>query len=180
MFFNKERSGAGGILFIGCSMALAMIFVLTITFIRLSTAKSVAESVEHTIALQCLASCYLHPNSYGEDNVWTDTTQKFDPITEGGNQIKPVDQFISTMKAYNLMSRGERGKTDGAADIKVAMRYIKHDSSNYSSNPSFEICVYNWSSYDSYWTHVFKIKPNPVKVVVEDAYKPNLNPGHPS
>lgn len=178
-YMNKDRHGTGGVLFLLSTAMLAVMMVFTITFIRISTAKSVAESVEHTIALQCLASAYLHPTKYSDTNTWT-SNKTFDAITTGSDPINPLQQFNDTMKAYNLMKHGERsGQADGTADEWIAMKYIKKDSTSLSPEgkplSTFEIQIGGWTCYDNWWDAAWPIVPNSAKVTIETSgYTPNI------
>lgn len=166
MFLKQDRCGTGGLLFIFTSMILAVTMIGTVTFIRASTARSVAESVEHTIALQCLASCYTHPNKYGTTNTWT-SDNVFDSVTKDGTTIDPLNEFNSLMTSYHLISNDK-------AD-KISMKYSKHDNIvNGSYHPSFEIQIAGWSASDTFWDSVLKITPNPAKVTIEDSYKSSI------
>ena len=168
-FLNADRRGTGGLLFMFVSIVMALTMVLTITYVRASTARSVAESVEHTIALQCLASCYTHPNKYNDENFWTGN-REFESITETGQPIDPLQQFNDAMVTYRLMNTRDLG------DEQISMAYKKADASSVRKGkkvPSFEIQISNWSCYDTWWDHLSKISPNPVKVVIEADYLPS-------
>lgn len=168
-FLQSNRHGTGGLLFMFVSIVMALTMVLTITFVRMSTARSVAESVEHTIALQCLASCYTHPDKYNNENYWTGN-REFDSITESGQPIDPLKQFNDAMVTYHLMS------PRGLDKEQIAMSYKKADPSSVRKGqrvPSFEIQISNWACYDTWWEHLSRIRPNPVKVVIENDYLPS-------
>ena len=166
-YLNKTRRGTGGLLIIYTSMALTLMLVTTITFIRVSTARSVAESVEHTIALQCLASCYTHPESYSNENYWSDN-KEFEPIYGKGDDINPQQEFNSLMQSYHLMDSDTSGET-------VAMHYSKTGNViNGKKHPTFEIQIGNWKCFNSFWDNFIRIVPNPVKVTIEDSYETRL------
>lgn len=173
-FLNERRSAAGGIVFIFVTMILAFTMIITITFIRASTARSVAESVEHTIALECLASIYTHPTEFTRDTYTWTSNYTFPAIVTGGSAIDPLDQFVSVMQEYNLMKSDERaGVTYDASDITVYMKYIASDPDS-NGYPTFEIQIGNWVAFDSWWDHIFRITPNPVKVTIENSYSISL------
>lgn len=164
-FLKRKKAGTGGLLFIFTTMALAFLMVFTVTYIRVTTARSVAESVEHTIALQCLASAYTHPDKYGETNYWT-SNKIFDPITSTSKEINPLEEFNRIMTSYNLM---------GKQATKIAMAYNKTDNMNGGvPHSTFEIQVSGWTSKNYFWSNVIPIVPNPVKVVIEDDYESKL------
>lgn len=168
---EKRKDGTGGLLFIFTSMILAVILIGTTTFIRAATSRSVAESVEHTIAMQCLASCYTHPEQYGDYQVWTSNTT-FEPINRDGVRFDPLNTFNSVMKSYRLMRSNERpNAADGASGERISMKWNRNDHVyDGETHPTFEIQIGPYACYDSWWDHIFKITPNPVRVVVEDSY----------
>lgn len=161
---KMKRKGTGGLLFIFTSMALAFMMIVSITFIRASTARSIAESVEHTIALQCLASCYTHPDKYNDYNQWT-SNKTFDSVSDSGSDIDPLGEFNSLMTSYNLIDPG-RGAT------QISMVYDKNGNVyNNKKHPTFEIQIAGWTADDTFWVRRLPIRPNPVKVTIEDSYK---------
>lgn len=172
-YLERDRSAAGGLVFIFVTMILALTMIITITFIRASTARSVAESVEHTIALECLASIYTHPDIYDGDQTWT-SNHVFESINSSGSTIDPLNQFITVMQEYNLMRSDERaGFASGDSEIFIYMRYIEADEDS-NGYPTFEIQIGNWVCFDSWWDHVFKITPSAVKVTIESDYSISL------
>lgn len=183
-FLNSERDGTGGLLLLITSSMLAFMMIFTITLIRVSTARSVAESVEHTIALQCLASVYSHPAEYPTEQTWTANTT-FPSVSKTGTAIDPLQQFNDTMKSYHFMKTNEYinahpGVNDAeqaAANSteKITMRYNPNDNIHGGrTHASFEIQIYDWACDNSIWSDIIKIKPNPVKVTIEDGYNKTI------
>lgn len=168
MFLKRDRNGTGGLLFIFTSMALAFMMICSITFIRASTARSIAESVEHTIALQCLASCYTHPTKYNDYNQWT-SNKTFDAVSDSGSDIDPLQEFNNLMMSYKLIDPSKPA-------TKISMVYDKKGNVyRGKKHPTFEIQIAGWSADDTFWARTLQIKPNPVKVTIEDSYKAVLN-----
>lgn len=158
---TKERGGFSGLLMLATCAILAFAMIFSVTFMQASTARSVAESVEHTIALECLSSCYIN-NS--DSQTWTSNTV-FKALSSEGTPIDPLAEFNQIMTSYHLMGAG------GAEQI--LMRYDKQGSDGISS-PTFELQIYGWNSQDTLWGQLIPITPNVSKVVIEDIYLPSV------
>lgn len=173
-YLNKEREGTGGILFLNVSVILAVCLVLTVTFIRESTSRSVAETVESTIATQCLASCYTNQGKYGSEGYWegvgSETT--FKSTSKKGADFNPLNTFNETMKHYHLMKDNERaGQTSGESK-KFSAEWKRKDykDSNGNWHASFKIQFDEYTCFDSWWSHIMKIQPSAQKVTTEVTY----------
>lgn len=127
-----------------------------VTMMTASSARSVAESVEHTIALECLSSCYVNNNP---TQTWT-SNRTFKPLADNGQDINPLTEFNRIMTQYRLM--GSTGNE------KIFMKYTA------GTTPTFELQIYDWNCLDAVWSQIVRITPAPVKVTIEDIYKPNL------
>lgn len=155
-YLDSARKGTGGLLFLFVSGICALTMIFTITFIRVSTARAVAESTEHTIAMECLASCYSNNTP---SQTWR-TNHEFPPLnshTMGATNFNPLETFNKTMIAYNLMD-----PNDVSEEV-----YMKYDNSN-RNHPTFEIQFGPFRIYDTYWEHMVTVFPNPMQVVIED------------
>lgn len=172
-YFEQERNGTGGVLFLMVSFLLGICLVLSISFVRQSTSRSVAETVQSTIAMQCLASCYINKAEYGSSGTWTDPSKEFKSTSRTyTTTIKPLEQFNQTMKKYRLMRSNERtGRSSGEAK-EVYLQWKRYDpDQGYRSTFYFEVGEY--VCYDSWWDHILKIHPSPQKVSTESSYTIN-------
>lgn len=72
------------------------------------------------------------------------------------------------MTSYNLIDPG-RGAT------QISMVYDKNGNVyNNKKHPTFEIQIAGWTADDTFWVRRLPIRPNPVKVTIEDSYKASL------
>ena len=106
---NDKRTCTGGMLFMVCSLFIVMMIAFCVGVSRNAMARSVAESVEHTIALECLASCYTNPGS-NFDNPTTsregqfNDSKTFAALGTSLTEINPVREFNDVMTNLNLMA----------------------------------------------------------------------------
>lgn len=156
-YLKTDRKGTGGLLILYSGAFLSLMLVLTISLIKVSTSRSVAESVEHTIAMECLASSYVNNVN---SQTWT-SDHVFDSITKTGQSIDPKKQFNSVMTSYHLIDPSSTGKET------IYMKYNRRDSGGL---PSFTLQISNWDCNISFWTQKWTITPNPAKVTIENNY----------
>lgn len=164
---NERRDGTSGILLVVVAATLAALMCVSLTLIRASTAKSIAESVEHTVALQCLVSCYTHPYNYGDYTKW-DSNHIFEPITKNGTSIDPATEFNNIMLSeYGMMS--------DSGNEEISMVYDKKGNYFHGAYyPTFEIQISGWTCRDTAFSNIFQIRPEPMKVTVEEQYGTTL------
>lgn len=158
-YLDSARKGTGGLLFMFVSGICALTMVFTITFIRDSTARAVAESTEHTIAMECLASCYSNnlPAQTWNSNYLFPALNSYDPTA---TPFDPLKTFNDTMHSYRLMAP--------EYSVPADQVYMKYDTSS-PNHPTFEIQFGPFQVFDSWWDDTFfKIYPNPMQVVIED------------
>jgi hypothetical protein len=134
--------------------------IFTISFIRISTARAVAETTEQTIALQCLASCYTNNTP---STTWNSNATFATINSKGTNtaNFDPLKTFNDTMHAYNLMSDDY--------SVPSTQVYLKYDATTDPDHPTFEVQFGSFPVTNNWWDmHVYKVLPNPVQAVVED------------
>lgn len=156
-FLKRKRSGFSGLIMLSTTAICAVALIFVVIFMQASTARSVAESVEHTIALECLSSCYVNNN---DNQTWT-SNAIFKPLTAEGNAINPLEEFNQAMTTYGLMGKG--------GNEQILMKYTKDGSS-----PTFELQIYGWNCLEAVWSKAIPITPNMAKVVIEDVYQPTV------
>lgn len=181
---NTEREGTGGLLFIVVSIMLTFMLVTCFTLARLITTRSVAESVEHTIALQCLASCYINP----VDNGLTTTTTEhaygseatFAPISGNGHgiEIDPTEQFNNIMTELHLMRDGTdwSGEVGLSSGTKQALyrKYTKDSAEGYTKGQAtFTLQMQPFIAFNSWWNITDIVQPKATTVVIERTYSAN-------
>lgn len=156
---NTKREGVGGLLFLVCAMAIAGMLTFSTTLARSAMIRSVAESIEHTIALECLASCYTNPVINGVDTgaghgYWSGGGDiGFEPIgsSPGMVRIYPVAQFNEMMTGLKLMSTTR----PNAQSSRVEVSYTVHknsgeDDEGYGRNqPSLDLKIGEFAAFDS-------------------------------
>lgn len=156
---REERRGTGGLLILYSGLFLSIMLMLTVSLIKVSTARSVAESVQHTVAMECLASSYVNNL---DSEVWNGN-HVFPSVNKDGQDIDPLEQFNSFMRSYKLLDENQTG------DEKI---YIKYDKSDNNGHPSLTLQIGGWGcAFPFSVNNTYKIYPNPAKVTIEDSYK---------
>lgn len=131
-----EKKCTGGLLFLVVSSIIAFMLVFCVLLMKATMTRSVAESVEHTIALECLASCYIDPGGnqiVGETSHSWHGAPTFRSLSGVRTKdINPVEQFNTIMKNLHLMAGAVEGSTNN-----VNITYNKNtngSSAGYGNN----------------------------------------------
>lgn len=153
---NEKRSCVGGLLFLVCAMAIAGMLLFTTTISRASMIRSVAESVEHTIALECIASCYVNPVANGVSN--NDVTTRtggtdlelvaFGNGEDGIGAICPLTQFYDAMKGLHLIPE-EASPNENSVSFTYTINRSTYDGYNIGQ-PSLSLHIGGFTAFNSW------------------------------
>lgn len=182
-YLKQEKPATGGLLFMTVALIIVAMFIFTVTTSRVTMSRSVAESVEHVIAMECLASCYIHPNQsavHGQKEIeWNDVGKSFSfqqlSAKKGSTPITPVKDFNTIMQKLKLMrdASAKEGETPESQSAHMYYKYYTKDdpTEGYKAGQAiFDLQMQEYSNYDTFWTQIWKIRPNNVRVTIENSY----------